>query len=263
MVSQSGGVLVDQMVKFALEGVGMSLAVSIGNKAFVKELDLLRYLIADPGTNVIAFYIEGFGRNEGREFVQTASQSPKPVIALKTGKSPGGAKAVSPRIVHKSEHGAVVVGIRGDEEIRSAFQRLRKLPDFDGLLVEEMVPGIELIVGAKMDDQFGPVILLGMGGTGVEIYKDVALRMAPLKERDVASMIKGLKAHALLEGYRGAEPVNLSDLTQLLLSFSELVMDLQDSIESIDLNPVKCSAEKCVVADARVMLASAQSLAEH
>ena len=95
MVSQSGGILVDQMVKFALEGVGMSLAVSIGNKAFVKELDLLRYLTAHPSTKVIAFYIEGFGRNEGREFVETASRSSKPVIALKAGKSPGGAKAVS------------------------------------------------------------------------------------------------------------------------------------------------------------------------
>jgi acyl-CoA synthetase (NDP forming) len=95
MVSQSGGVLVDQMVKFALEGVGMSLAVSIGNKALVKELDLLRYLISDPNTKVIAFYVEGFGKNEGRDFVHTASRSPKPVIALKAGKSPGGSKAVS------------------------------------------------------------------------------------------------------------------------------------------------------------------------
>ncbi len=166
------------------------------------------------------------------------------------------AKAVSPKIVHKSEHGAVVVGIRADEEIRSAFQRLRKLPGFDSLLVEEMVPGIELIVGAKIDYQFGPVILLGMGGTGVEIYKDATLRMAPLKEKDVASMINGLRAHVLLEGYRGAEPVNLPDLSQLLLAFSELVMDLQNYVESIDLNPVKCSAEKCVVADARIMLVS-------
>jgi len=164
------------------------------------------------------------------------------------------AKAVSPKIVHKSEHGAVIVGILGDEEIRSAFQHLRNLPGFTGLLVEEMIPGIELIVGAKMDDQFGPVILLGMGGTGVEIYKDATFRMAPLKERDVPSMIKGLKAHALLEGYRGAEPVNLPDLTGLLVTFSDLVMDLQDRIESIDLNPVKCSAERCVVADARIML---------
>lgn len=182
---------------------------------------------------------------EEEDAVRSAREIGYPVVA----------KAVSPKIVHKSEHGAVVVGIRGDEEIRAVFQRLRKLPDFDRLLVEEMVSGIELIVGAKTDYQFGPVILLGMGGTGVEIYKDATLRMAPLKEGDVASMIKGLKAHALLEGYRGAEPVNRPELTRLLLTFSELAMDLQEDVESIDLNPVKCSADRCVVADARIMLA--------
>jgi acetate---CoA ligase (ADP-forming) len=95
MVSQSGGILVDQMVKFSGEGVGMSLAVSIGNKAVVKELDLLRYLVDDPATKVIAFYVEGFGKNEGREFVLAASRSPKPVIVMKAGKSPEGSKAVS------------------------------------------------------------------------------------------------------------------------------------------------------------------------
>jgi acetyltransferase len=95
MISQSGGILVDQMVKFAEEGVGLSLAVSIGNKAMIKELDLLHYLAGDPETKVIAFYVEGFGRNEGREFVVAAGQCPKPVIVLKAGKSPGGSRAVS------------------------------------------------------------------------------------------------------------------------------------------------------------------------
>jgi acyl-CoA synthetase (NDP forming) len=95
MVSQSGGILVDQMVKFAGEGVGMSLAISIGNKALLGELDLLEYLIKDPETKVIAFYVEGFGKREGRDFVLAARQSPKPVIVLKAGKSPGGSKAVS------------------------------------------------------------------------------------------------------------------------------------------------------------------------
>jgi acetyltransferase len=95
MVSQSGGILVDQMVKFAGEGVGISLAISIGNKALIRELDLLRYLMEDPGTEVVAFYIEGFEKNEGRDFVTAASRCPKPVVVLKAGKSPGGNRAVS------------------------------------------------------------------------------------------------------------------------------------------------------------------------
>ncbi|MBW1712635.1 MAG: CoA-binding protein, partial [Deltaproteobacteria bacterium] len=95
VVSQSGGVLVDMMFKFASEGVGLSKTVSIGNKALIKERDLLAYLAQDPETEVIAFYVEGFGQNEGREFVLAASECPKPVIVLKAGKSPGGSRAVS------------------------------------------------------------------------------------------------------------------------------------------------------------------------
>jgi acyl-CoA synthetase (NDP forming) len=94
-VSQSGGVLVDQMVKFAGQGVGISLAVSIGNKALIRELDLLRYLADDPATRVIAFYVEGFNQNEGREFVQAAARCPKPVVVLKAGKSIQGGRAVA------------------------------------------------------------------------------------------------------------------------------------------------------------------------
>jgi acetyltransferase len=96
IVSQSGGVLVDQMVKFASQNVGLSLAVSIGNKAIVRELDLLKYLTQDTATRVIAFYVEGFEKNEGRAFVQEAAiQCGKPVIVLKAGKSARGSRAVA------------------------------------------------------------------------------------------------------------------------------------------------------------------------
>ncbi|MFC1494747.1 CoA-binding protein [Thermodesulfobacteriota bacterium] len=95
IVSQSGGILVDQMVKFAGEGVGISLGLSIGNKAVIGEMDLLNYLIEDNETDVITFYIEGFGKNEGREFMLAAGKSPKPVVVLKAGKSAGGSRAVS------------------------------------------------------------------------------------------------------------------------------------------------------------------------
>lgn len=95
LVSQSGGVLVDQLVKFANEGVGLSKAISIGNKALINELDLLDFLIKDRDTRVIAFYIEGFGKNQGRQFVQAARSCPKPIVVLKAGKTPGGQRAVS------------------------------------------------------------------------------------------------------------------------------------------------------------------------
>ncbi len=95
LISQSGGILVDHMIKIAGEGVGISMAVSIGNKAMIRELDLLDYFTDDPETYVITFYIEGFGENEGREFVLKAGRCPKPVIVLKTGKTSMGSRAIT------------------------------------------------------------------------------------------------------------------------------------------------------------------------
>jgi acyl-CoA synthetase (NDP forming) len=94
-VSQSGGVLVDQMVKFAGQGIGISLGVSIGNKACIRETDMLEWFEQDPGTRAIAFYIEGFDQGEGREFIKKAGRCSKPVIVLKAGKSKKGMQAAS------------------------------------------------------------------------------------------------------------------------------------------------------------------------
>jgi acetate---CoA ligase (ADP-forming) subunit beta len=163
-------------------------------------------------------------------------------------------KVVSPRVIHKSDEGGVAIGIENSGELIKTFERFSRIDGFSGVLVEEMLEGIELIVGAKIDYQFGPVILLGIGGTGVEIYQDVTLKMAPLGETDIESMTRCLKAHRLLEGYRGSEPIHFKELTRLLLAFSDLVMDLAGEIESIDLNPVICSSARCVVADARILL---------
>jgi len=94
LVSQSGGILIDHMGKCAFEGVGVSMAVSIGNKALINELDMLRYFLEDPGTDVITFYVEGFAEKEGRAFVLSASSCEKPVIVLKSGKTSAGVNAV-------------------------------------------------------------------------------------------------------------------------------------------------------------------------
>ena len=90
------------------------------------------------------------------------------------------AKVVSPKVIHKSDIKGVVVGIETQQELIEVYQRFGQVESFAGTLIEERVPGIEVIVGAKMDYQFGPIILLGMGGTSAEIYRDVSLRMAPL-----------------------------------------------------------------------------------
>jgi acetate---CoA ligase (ADP-forming) subunit beta len=179
-----------------------------------------------------------------REAIQFAEEIGYPVVG----------KVVSPRVIHKSEANGVIVGIGSDEKLKEAFERLSRIEGFAGMIVEEMLSGIELIIGGKVDDQFGPVILLGMGGTGVEIYRDVTLRMAPLRQADIESMIRCLRARPLLEGYRGGDPVNIGELGRTLMTLSDLCMDLEAEIESIDLNPVICSSTRCVVADARIIL---------
>ena len=127
LVSQSGGVLVDQMVKYAGQGVGLSKAISIGNKALIRETDLLAYLDRDPATAVIAFYIEGFNRHEGRQFVQIAQDCGKPVVVLKAGKSAQGMRAASSHTASLAGDHRVfgaVLAQHGIVEARSEFELL-------------------------------------------------------------------------------------------------------------------------------------------
>lgn len=174
-------------------------------------------------------------------------------IARKIG-YPVVAKIVSPAVIHKSDVKGVVVGIKDDQTLLAALARFQKIEGFIGMLIAEMVKGLELIIGAKNDHQFGPMILVGMGGVGVEIYKDVSLRMAPLKLRDADNMLEELTAKKLLTGYRGSEPINLPALKKTLVNFSKLMMYLQNRVESVDLNPVMCNATSCLVVDSRIML---------
>ncbi len=154
IVSQSGGILVDQMINFADEGIGLSIGISIGNKALIKEVDLLGYLANDASTEVIAFYVEGFGKDEGRDFVLAAHQCPKPVIVLKSGKSPGGVRAVS-------SHTA---SLAGDHEVFS--QVLSQYGIVEARSTFELVSFCEALGCYKgsIDGRIG--IITGSGGHG-------------------------------------------------------------------------------------------------
>jgi len=164
------------------------------------------------------------------------------------------AKAVSEKILHKTEFGAVVTGISNEKMLEQEMTRLKTLAGCEQVLVEEMVEGLEIIIGAKNDFQFGPVIVLGLGGTSVEIYNDTAIRMAPINSEDVFSMVDSLVAKRLFKGYRKRPGVNMDLLASLVVKFSSLTMDLEKKFQSIDLNPVICTKDRCVIADARIML---------
>ncbi len=120
LVSQSGGFLVDMLVKFAEEGVGLRLGVSIGNKALIRETDFLRHLAEDPATAVIAFYVEGFGSGEGREFVLAARDCGKPVVILKAGTTPGGSRAVASHTASLAGDYAVFSGVMAQHGVVEA-----------------------------------------------------------------------------------------------------------------------------------------------
>jgi len=164
------------------------------------------------------------------------------------------AKIVSHQVMHKSEVHGVYPNITTNEELITCCTSLLGITDNGKILIEEKAEGIELFIGMKNDHQFGPVILLGLGGTSVEIYHDITIRMAPLKEKDVVSMIESLVGKRLIYGYRGSKGINLDKLTELMITFSELCMTLESYMESCDLNPVICSEKSCVIADARLIL---------
>lgn len=173
------------------------------------------------------------------------------------------AKIVSPEVVHKTEVNGVTLNIQDAKALEAVYDRYAGIKGFVGVLVEETVRGQELIIGGKMDAQFGQVVLLGMGGTGVEIYKDTALRMAPIQEQDVIAMVDCLTAGKVLRGFRGKAGIDMDALIRLMISFSDLLMALGDQITSIDLNPVICSPSGCTVADARIMLKGKDNLDGH
>jgi acetyltransferase len=175
LISQSGGILVDHMVKLAGEGVGLSVAVSIGNKALIGEIELLDYFINDPDTVVIAFYIEGFAKGEGREFVMKAGQCPKPVVVLKAGKTSMGVRTVS-------SHTA---SMAGDYEVFSSV--LAQYGVVEAKDEFELIPFCEALCCYQEPIEGKIGIVTGSGGHGalaVDTCLSHGLSVPTLKDED-------------------------------------------------------------------------------
>jgi acetyl-CoA synthetase (ADP-forming) len=170
-------------------------------------------------------------------------------------------KIVSPDIIHKSDVGGVIIGVKNVKEVRSAYKQImnnvRKhnpSAKIVGILVQEMAPaGTEVIVGSIKDPQFGPAIMFGLGGVFVEVLKDVTFRVAPVTEDEAAEMISEVKAYPLLTGYRNTPPADLKAITKILLNTSKLVMDHVE-IKELDLNPIMVYEKGAKTVDARIIL---------
>lgn len=168
-------------------------------------------------------------------------------------------KVVSPEILHKTDVGGVKVGIQKTSEAKDVFRdmnkRLSKKASIKGILMEQMVPGgIELIVGVQNDPQFGPVIMVGMGGIMTEIMKDVSFRMLPIDTLDAKSMLEELRGAKLLKGFRGSEPVDIDMICDMLVKIGTMAIDNADYINSIDFNPVVVYPKSYKVVDAKIIL---------
>jgi acyl-CoA synthetase (NDP forming) len=175
---------------------------------------------------------------------------------------PVGMKIVSPDVVHKSDVGGVKLGLANAAQVSRAYNDIlsaveQKVPKarIEGVSIQKMArPGIEVIIGMSRDAQFGPVIMFGLGGILVELLKDVSFRIVPLTRRDASEMIKEIKGYALLNGYRGQEPVDVPSLEKLIVKVSEFI-EKNPRIEELDLNPLFAYKDGVIAVDARIVIA--------
>jgi|SRR5688572_18145584 succinyl-CoA synthetase beta subunit len=171
-------------------------------------------------------------------------------------------KIVSSDLPHKSDVGGVQLGVRSPQEVRRAYaaliRRVRsasRSARIGGVLVQPHLKGLEVILGATHDAQFGPVVVFGLGGTAVEILGDVAFRLVPIRDRDAREMIREIRSAPLLDGYRGAAAVDTRSIVRALLNLSRLMYRFSDVIREIEINPMVMTPRGGVAVDAMAVLA--------
>ena len=172
-------------------------------------------------------------------------------------------KVVSDSITHKTDVGGVELGVADEAALRDACQRIHERvtaaapnADVQGVSVQPMAEaGAEVILGITQDQQFGPVLMFGLGGVFVEVLKDVAFRIVPLEPRDASEMVREIQGFPVLEGFRGTPAANLNAIESMLLQLSEFA-EANPEIAELDLNPVFARPDGAVAVDARILLTS-------
>lgn len=162
-------------------------------------------------------------------------------------------KLLSPDVVHKTERGLVKTNISSTHEVEKTYDSLLKKKGrarLEGVLVQEQLADTEIIIGAKHDAQFGPVVLFGLGGIFAEVLKDVSMRVTPITRKDALKMIGEIRGRAVLEGVRGADAANKKRVADVILAVSRLAQ--REDVAELDLNPCFAGA-KCVAADVRIL----------
>jgi len=171
-------------------------------------------------------------------------------------------KVMSPQILHKVDIGGVALDLTDEEAVRQAYDRIlrdtrrhRQDAEIHGVCVQPMLApeGIELILGAKKDQTFGSVIMVGIGGVAADVHNDRALGLPPLNERLVRQMLESLRSWPMIRGYRGQPSVDIDLLVEIIIRFSLLIVDYPE-IEEFDINPLRCTQDGAVALDALMVL---------
>ena len=194
----------------------------------------------------------------GEQLVQSQAEA---VSAARTLGLPVAMKVESPDIPHKTEAGVIRLNLKTADEVKSAYDavmanatKYNAKARINGVLVQPMAPsGTEIMVGAKIDPMFGPLIVAGLGGVLVELLKDTALDLAPVTPNEARAMLGKLKARAALTGFRGSEPVDQDKLADIIARLSEFADDQKDIIEELDVNPLICAGSRIVAVDALIV----------
>ncbi len=236
---------------------------SMGKKAKARGREIMHTAREEGRTALL--------ENEAKELVSLhggmvcqdcLAQSPEQAIAMAAGFNEKVVmKIVSPDILHKSDAGGVRLNLQKPDDIRNAYMEIignarEYNPDANikGVLVAPMAnEGLEIIIGTKIDDQFGPVIMFGIGGIMVEVLKDVVFRVLPISPYSARGMINEIKSVKLLEGFRGQPPIDRKAIKRLLLTVSEIIGSYPE-IHEMDFNPVIAYEEGLNVVDARIIL---------
>ena len=213
-------------------------------------------LTEDEAKKILKYYdfpiVTTEAANNVEEAVQLAQNMGFPVVL----------KILSPQILHKTDAGGVILNINTPNKVREAFETLiQRATAYNpnaqiiGVTVQPMVEkkGQEIIIGGKTDPVFGPVILFGMGGVGVELFKDYSIGLPPLNTTLIHRMMEETNIYQLLKGYRGSAPVDLKKLDETMLQFSQLLVDFPQ-IKEIDINPLLINEKEACILDARIVI---------
>ncbi len=203
--------------------------------------------------DVYGIQVAGYGyAGSAREAAASAREISYPVVM----------KIASPEVVHKTEVGGVIMDLRSDGEVEKAFAELKnragdlKAGEHFSVAIQQMISGaVETVIGMITDPSFGPLMMFGIGGIYVEVMKDVAFRINPLTDQGARDMIESIHSYPLLNGFRGAPPVDLAYIEETLLRLSQLVRDF-DCFTEMDVNPFIVSPERknCKAVDARFVV---------